>query len=79
MLDSADQDTIATVDLGAFEAPSPPSGFDFGDAPNSYHTLLASDGPRHGLGSGLFWERVSMRNRTASLARPPAATAAMMA
>jgi hypothetical protein len=26
---------------------------DFGDAPDSYGTLLASDGPRHGLGSGL--------------------------
>jgi uncharacterized repeat protein (TIGR01451 family) len=27
---------------------------DFGDAPDSYGTLLASDGPRHTLGSGLF-------------------------
>ena len=29
-----------------------PVGLDFGDAPNSYHTLLASDGPRHSLGAG---------------------------
>src|SRR5206468_74047 len=29
-------------------------GFDFGDAPDKYHTLLASNGPRHALGSGLF-------------------------
>src|SRR5439155_13213061 len=26
--------------------------FDFGDAPNSYHTSLTSNGPRHRLGSG---------------------------
>ena len=29
-----------------------PVGLDFSDAPNSYHTLLASDGPRHSLGAG---------------------------
>jgi len=28
--------------------------FDFGDAPDSYGTKLASDGARHALGSGLF-------------------------
>ncbi|MFY7969991.1 MAG: hypothetical protein ACOVNV_12915, partial [Pirellulaceae bacterium] len=32
--------------LGAVE-------YDFGDAPDSYGTLVASDGPRHRLGSGL--------------------------
>lgn len=28
--------------------------YDFGDAPDSYGTLVASDGPRHRLGSGLY-------------------------
>ncbi|TWU51875.1 choice-of-anchor Q domain-containing protein [Rubripirellula reticaptiva] len=31
------------IDIGAFES----SGFDFGDAPDSYGTLLASEGARH--------------------------------
>ncbi len=31
-----------------------PVDLDFGDAPDSYRTLLRNDGPRHMLGSGLF-------------------------
>jgi hypothetical protein len=31
-----------------------PNEFDFGDAPASYGTLLANNGPKHTLGSGLF-------------------------
>jgi hypothetical protein len=31
-----------------------PNEFDFGDAPVSYGTLLANNGPKHTLGSGLF-------------------------
>jgi uncharacterized repeat protein (TIGR01451 family) len=33
-------------------------GTDFGDAPDSYHTLLSSDGPRHKLGRGPSFDYV---------------------
>ena len=35
------------VDIGAVEAGTSLTTLDFGDAPDSYGTLLASDGPRH--------------------------------
>ena len=34
-------------------APAPT--FDFGDAPETYHTTVSANGPRHRLGSGLFF------------------------
>ena len=46
----ANGETNPTLDAG-FVLPDP--GLDFGDAPNSYQTNLASNGPRHQLGSGI--------------------------
>ena len=42
-------DDIAKVDRGAYEYLSP----DYGDAPSSYHTLLADDGARHVMSNQL--------------------------
>ena len=49
------QETTITAAFGAAPPPPPPppipsNPLDFGDAPDSYKTLLASDGPRHALG-----------------------------
>jgi Calx-beta domain-containing protein/GEVED domain-containing protein len=44
----------ATATITIQNDDSPAGGLDFGTAPKSYGTLLADDGARHQLGSGLF-------------------------
>jgi len=42
-------------DLAGFDTPTTSNNdFDYGDAPDTYKTLLASDGPQHALSSSLY-------------------------
>ena len=52
--DSADRNFDSTAFIHPLFSTGSFSGFDFGDAPNSYGTLTSSGGPNHGIDNTIF-------------------------
>jgi len=52
--DSADRAFDSTAFIHPLFSTGTFSGFDFGDAPNSYRTLTSSGGPNHGIDTSIF-------------------------